>query len=104
MPLHSKTWFWNYLMVLCSSSMGPWLGEAAPQPEGNSVCAQKAPARLGFPGALPHALQYACLENSMDRGAWEAIVHGVALVRSAGDIQEGDLVEVVLSGERPRPA
>ena len=22
-------------------------------------------------------LQYSCLENSMDRGAWEAIVHGV---------------------------
>ena len=23
-------------------------------------------------------LQYSCLENSMDRGAWWAIVHGVA--------------------------
>ena len=23
-------------------------------------------------------LQYSCLENSMDRGAWEATVHGVA--------------------------
>ena len=23
-------------------------------------------------------LQYSCLENSMDRGAWEAAVHGVA--------------------------
>ena len=22
--------------------------------------------------------QYSCLENSMDRGAWQAIVHGVA--------------------------
>ena len=22
-------------------------------------------------------LQYSCLENSMDRGAWQAIVHGV---------------------------
>ena len=27
--------------------------QAAPQPEGSSVCAQKAPATLGFPGALP---------------------------------------------------
>ena len=36
-----------------SGSQRPWLGEAAPQPEGSSVCAQKAPARLGFPGALP---------------------------------------------------
>ena len=32
---------------------GLWLGEAAPLPGGNSVCAQQAPARLGFPGALP---------------------------------------------------
>ena len=23
-------------------------------------------------------LQYSCLESSMDRGAWQAIVHGVA--------------------------
>ena len=25
-------------------------------------------------------LQYSCLENSMDRGAWRATVHGVARV------------------------
>ena len=25
-----------------------------------------------------HPLQYSCLENSMDRGAWQVIVHGVA--------------------------
>ena len=24
-------------------------------------------------------LQYSCLENSMDRGAWRATVHGVAM-------------------------
>ena len=23
-------------------------------------------------------LQYSCIENSMDRGAWRAIIHGVA--------------------------
>ena len=23
-------------------------------------------------------VQYSCMENSMDRGAWQAIVHGVA--------------------------
>ena len=27
-------------------------------------------------------LQYSCLENSMDRGAWEATVHGVAKSRT----------------------
>ena len=25
-----------------------------------------------------NSLQYSCLENSMDRGAWKATVHGVA--------------------------
>ena len=25
-----------------------------------------------------YPLQYSCLENSMDRGAWKAIVHGIA--------------------------
>ena len=25
-----------------------------------------------------HSLQYSCLENTMERGAWWAIVHGVA--------------------------
>ena len=27
-------------------------------------------------------LQYSCLENSMDRGAWRATVHGVAKSRT----------------------
>ena len=41
------------------------------------------------PGSIPelgrslgeengNPLQYSCLENSMDRGAWQATVHGVA--------------------------
>ena len=29
-------------------------------------------------GGHGNPLQYSCLENSMDRGAWQAIVHGVA--------------------------
>ena len=27
-------------------------------------------------------IQYSCLENSMDRGAWWATIHGVAKIRS----------------------
>ena len=30
------------------------------------------------PGGYGNPLQYSCLENPMDRGAWRAIVHGVA--------------------------
>ena len=47
------------------------------------------PANAGNVGLIPrpgrfsgggngNPLQYSCLENSMDRGAWRAIVHGVA--------------------------
>ena len=46
------------------------------------------PASAGDTGSIPglgrcpgegngHPLQYSCLENSMDRGAWQATVHGV---------------------------
>ena len=38
-----------------SGSRCPWLGEAAPQPECCSVCAQKAPARPGLPWSCPPA-------------------------------------------------
>ena len=47
------------------------------------------PANAGDAGSIPklgrylgegngNPLQYYCLENSMDRGAWSATVHGVA--------------------------
>ena len=29
--------------------------------------------------------QYSCLENSMDRGAWQATVHGVAKSQTLGE-------------------
>ena len=43
---------------------------------------------VGDPGSIPRSgrspgegngnpLQYSCLENSMDRGVWQATVHGV---------------------------
>ena len=33
-------------------------------------------------GGHGNPLQYSCLENPMDRGAWEATVHGVAKSRT----------------------
>ena len=47
----------------------------------------------GDPGSIPgsgrvpgegsgNPLQYTCLENSMDREAWRAAVHGVAQIRT----------------------
>ena len=37
------------------------------------------PGSGGSPGeGNGNALQYSCLDNSMDRGAWQATVHAVA--------------------------
>ena len=33
-------------------------------------------------GGLGNPLQYSCLENPMDRGAWRAIVHGITKSRT----------------------
>ena len=41
------------------------------------------PGLGGSPGeGIGNPLQYSCLENSMDRGAWWAIVHGVTKSRT----------------------
>ena len=55
---------------------------------GGSVL-KNLPASAGDMGSIPgsggspggenaNPLQYSCLENPMDRGAWQAIVHGIA--------------------------
>ena len=57
-----------------------------------SSVSKESACNAGDPGSIPgsrrspgegngNPLQYSCLENSMDRGAWWAIVHGVARVR-----------------------
>ena len=33
-------------------------------------------------GGNGNLLQYSCLENPMDRGAWQAIVHGITKSRT----------------------
>ena len=56
-------------------------------PGGSAV--KNPPANAGDEGLIPgsgrspgeghgNPLQYSCLENPMDRGAWWAMVHGVA--------------------------
>ena len=48
-----------------------------------SACDVEDPGSIPGSGRAPgegngNPLQYSCLENPMDRGAWWAIVHGVA--------------------------
>ena len=61
-------------------------------PSGSVV--KNPPANAGDPGSTPgsgispgegngNPLQYSCLENSMDRGAWLATVHEVAELDTA---------------------
>ena len=66
-----------------------------PAPGGGSLIAQSLknlPVMQETPGSIPgserspgegngHPLQYLCLGDPMDRGAWRATVHGVARVR-----------------------
>ena len=57
----------------------------------DGLVVKNLPANAGDAGLIPgsgrspgegigNPLQYSCLENLMDRGAWQAIVHGVARV------------------------
>ena len=52
-------------------------------PKGNeSACTSGGPGSVPGSGRAPgeengNPLQYSCLENSMDRGGWQAIVHGM---------------------------
>ena len=48
-----------------------------------SVCNEGDPGLIPGLGRSPgevnsNPLQYSCLENSMDRGVWQATVHGIA--------------------------
>jgi len=77
-------------MVLFINSVGPFLWSNSYIPgfpcgsDGKeSACDAGDPgsvSRFGrFPGeANGNPLQYSCLENSMDRGVWQATIHGVA--------------------------
>ena len=59
----------------------------------HSSVGKESACNAGDPGLIPglgrspgkgngNPLQYSCLENPMDRGAWQAIVHGVAKSRT----------------------
>ena len=56
--------------------------------EGDPGDASSIPGSGRSPGeGNGNPLQYSCLDNSMDRGAWQAIVHGVTkmVTRHCGD-------------------
>ena len=75
-----KTFFVSKVMLIFSITTGgfPWW-----------LRGKESSCNAGEPGLMPgsgrslwegngNPLQYSCLENPMDRGAWRAIVHGAA--------------------------
>ena len=81
--IHNK----KTLSPLVEFSTGTPLGWGFP---GGSVC-KESTFNEGKPGSIPgsgrspgegnsNPLQHSCLENSMDRGAWQATAHGVVRV------------------------
>ena len=63
-----------------------WITRASPVVSGKFFCNAGDTENVGstpvsgkFPEEGPcNPLQYSCRENPMDRGAWQAMVHGVA--------------------------
>ena len=53
-------------------------GLVVKNPPANAGDSDSVPGLERFPGeGNVNSLQYSCLGNPMDRGAWQAIVHGV---------------------------
>ena len=63
----------NYLLVYCLLGYpGGSLVKNLPRDEGSNPGLGRSPG-----GGHGNPLQYSCLENPMDRGAWWTIVHGI---------------------------
>ena len=62
--------------------MGKWGfpgGSVVKNPPANAGDLGLIPGSGRFPGeSKGNPLQYTCLENPMDRGAWQTTVHGIA--------------------------
>ena len=81
----------SYYCPLCRQCLVQWLPSSG---HGFGGSDGKEPAlSVGDPGSIPgvercpgegngNPLQYPCLENPMDGGAWRAAVHGVAKRRT----------------------
>ena len=73
----------NYSSYSSSNLIGGFPGDSVGK---ESACNAGHPDSIPELGRSPgegngNPLQYSCLENPMDRGAWWATVHGVARVR-----------------------
>ena len=64
-------------------------------PPANAEDAALIPGSGKSPGAgTGNPLQYSCLENAMDRGAWRGTVHGVAELDTTEHARTDKLAEL----------
>jgi len=78
MATHSSVLAWRIPM-----DRGAWRGFPGGSGGKESVCNAEDPGLIPRLGRSPgegngNPPQYSCLENSMDRGVWQATVHGVS--------------------------
>jgi len=74
-------------LMLCSLGTSSMPASLVPQMVKESTYSLGDPGLIAGWGRCPgeghgNPLQYSCLENPMDRGAWRATVHGVAKSRT----------------------
>ena len=75
-------WEFGYSATGHTENIGKLVSGSEGFPSG-SACSAGDPGLIPGLGRSPgegngYPFQYSCLENSMDRGAWQATAHGVA--------------------------
>ena len=73
----SQRQVWSGLLILVEPQVSPRASLLA-QMVKNLLATQETVSLISPAEGNGYLLQYSCLENSMDRGAWWATVHGVA--------------------------
>ena len=78
-----KVWLFTLFLLFFPVLKCEWASLVAQLVKNLPQCGRLGLGR--FPGGEHgNPLQYSCLENPMDKGAWQATVHGVAKSRTSG--------------------
>ena len=92
--LHGPSWAWEKISLVYIQENNPpkffmyWIlfGHIYPTHEPSTVLGEYegliSLGQIGFGEGSGNPLQYSCLENPMDRGAWQATVHEVTKSRT----------------------
>ena len=82
--IYTKTSVYTYIYILFHTLKGGFLGDSdgkeSAHNDGDLSSVPGSGRSSGEGNGNP--LQYSCLENPMDRGSWQATVHGVAKSRT----------------------